>query len=298
MTIYNQIASNKRKTWLVMVLFIAFIATLGYVFGRASGFPLTYTGIALILSGIFSFISYYFSDSMIMAISGARQIVERDDPELFHVVQNLSIAAGFPMPKVYKINDPSPNAFATGRDPQHAAICVTQGLLNLLDKTELEGVIAHELSHIQDYDTRLMAVVTILVGLVSLLADWFMRSLWWGRGGNRDDNGKAEGIFMLLGIALAIFSPVIATLIQLAISRRREFLADANGAYLTRYPEGLARALEKISADTRPASFANNATAHLFIVNPFKGKSVGSWFSGLFDTHPPIEERIKLLREM
>lgn len=281
-----------------MILFIAFITTIAYVFGKASGGGFSYAGIALIISGVISFVSYYFSDSMIMAISGAKQMTVKTDPELIHIVENLSIASGLPMPKVYKIMDSSPNAFATGRDPKHAAICVTQGLEDKLDRTELEGVIAHELSHILDYDTRLLAVVTILVGLVSLLADWFMRSLWFGRGGDNDRDSKTEMIFMVLGIALAIFSPIIATLIQLSISRRREFLADANGAYMTRYPEGLARALEKIAADKRPASFANNATAHLFIVNPFKGKSLGSWLSSLFDTHPPIEERIKLLREM
>ncbi|OGG19886.1 zinc metalloprotease HtpX [Candidatus Gottesmanbacteria bacterium RIFCSPHIGHO2_01_FULL_47_48] len=298
MTIYSQIDSNKRKTWLIMALFVVFITTIAYVFGKASGYGLSYAGIALIISGIMSFVSYYFSDSIIMAISGAKQISEKEDRELFHLVQNLSIASGLPMPKVYKINDPSPNAFATGRDPKHAAVAVTQGLEDKLDKTELEGVIAHELSHIKDYDTRLMAVVTILVGLVALLADWFMRSLWWGRGGRDSRNSRSEGIFLVLGIVLAILSPIIATLIQLAISRRREFLADAAGAYITRFPEGLARALEKISSDRRPAGFANNATAHLFIVNPFKGKNLGSWFSGLFDTHPPIEERIRLLRQM
>lgn len=281
-----------------MILFIAFICTVAYVFGRASGYPLSYTGFALVISGIFTFVSYYFSDSMIMAISGAKEIKEKDDPELFHIVQNLSIASGLPMPRVFKINDPSPNAFATGRDPKHAAIAVTQGLEDKLDRTELEGVIAHELSHIKDYDTRLLAVVTILVGLVALLADWFMRSLWWGRGDSDNRSSKSEAIFMILGLVLAILSPIIATLIQLAISRRREFLADATGAYLTRFPEGLARALEKIASDRRPASFANNATAHLFTANPFKGKEAKSWFTGLFDTHPPMEERIKLLRQM
>lgn len=298
MSIYSQISSNKRRTWIVMALFITFICTIAYVFGKASGYGLSYAGIALLISGLISFSSYFFSDKMIMAISGAKEIFEKDDPELFHIVQNLSIASGLPTPKVFKINDRSPNAFATGRDPKHAAICVTQGLEDKLDRAELEGVISHELSHIKDYDTRLLAVVTILVGLVSLLADWFMRSLWWGREDNNSRSSKSEGIFIILGIILAILSPIIATLIQLAISRRREFLADANGAYITRYPEGLARALEKISSDPRPASFANSATAHLFIVNPFKGKSLSSWLSGLFDTHPKIEARIKLLRQM
>lgn len=296
MSIYSQIDSNKRKTWLVMALFVAFITTIAYVFGRASGYGLSWAGIALIFSGIISFFSYYFSDSMVLAVSGAKPVAEKDDPELYHVVENLAIAAGIPKPKVYLITDTSPNAFATGRDPKHGVVCITKGLRGKLDRTELEGVIAHEMSHIGNFDTRLMAIVMVLVGLVSLLADWFMRSMWYH--GDSNSRDRREGIFVLLGIILAILSPIIATLIQLAISRRREFLADANGAYITRYPEGLARALEKIAADKKPAAFANNATAHLFIVNPFKGKDAKSWLAGLFDTHPPIEERIKVLRSM
>lgn len=298
MSIYNQISSNKLRTWLVMVLFVAFISTVAYVFGKASGYGLSWVGIALVVSGLISLASYYFSDSMVLAISGAKVIEEKNDPELYHVVENLAIAAGISKPKIYSIKDSSPNAFATGRDPQHGVICITSGLRQKLTRTELEGVIAHELSHIGDYDTRLMAIVTILVGLISLLADWFMRSLWWSDNRRGNENSKSEGIFVIVGIILAILSPVVATLIQLSISRRREFLADANGAYITRYPEGLARALEKIAADRIPASFANNATAHLFITNPFKGKSTASWFSNLFNTHPPIEERIKILRTM
>lgn len=297
MSIYSQISANKQKTWLVMGLFVAFIATIAYVFGRASGYGLSFVGIALVISGIISFFSYYFSDSIVLAVSGAKKIEEKDDPQLYHVVENLAIAAGISKPKIYVINDPAPNAFATGRDPAHGVVCLTAGLREKLNRAELEGVIAHEMSHIGDYDTRLMAIVTILVGLVSLLADWFMRSLWW-RGNKDDENKNSEGIFLVIGVVLAILSPIVATLIQLAISRRREFLADANGAYITRYPEGLARALEIIAADRQPASFANNATAHLFIANPFKGKSAASWFAGLFDTHPPIEERIKILRAM
>lgn len=296
MTVYSQISANKRRTWLVMALFVVFITTVAFVFGKASGYGLSFAGIALVVSGLMSFGSYYWSDSMVMAVSGAKEVTEAEQNVLHHVVTNMAMVAGIPKPKVYLIEDASPNAFATGRDPKHAAIAVTTGLLEKLDKTELEGVLAHEMSHIKDYDTRLMAVVAILVGLVALLADWFMRSLWWG--GNDNEDRKDGAIFMVVGIVLAILSPIIATLIQLAISRRREFLADASAAYLTRYPEGLARALEKISSDRRPASFANNATAHLFISNPFKGKESKSFFSGLFDTHPPIEERIKLLREM
>lgn len=297
MSIYTQIDSNKQKTWLIMVLFVTFISTVAYIFGKASGYGVSFAALALIISGVMSLVSYYFSDSMVLAISGAKPVAEKDDPELYHVVENLAIAAGIPKPRLYLINDSAPNAFATGRNPAHGVVCITQGLRDKLNRAELEGVISHELSHIGNFDTRLMAIVTILVGLVALLADWFMRSLWWRRG-DRDENNKSEGIFLLLGIVLAVLSPIIATLIQLSISRRREFLADANGAYITRYPEGLARALEKIAADRRVASFANNATAHLFIANPFKGKDTKSWLAGLFDTHPPISERIKILRSM
>lgn len=283
MSIYSQIDANKRKSWLIMVLFVVFVAVVAYVYGPS------YVGPALIFSGLMSIGSYFFSDRIVLSMSGAHAISEKDDNLLFDVVTNLSIADGIPRPKVYVINDPAPNAFATGRDPQHAVVCVTTGLRQLMNKSELEGVIAHELSHIGNFDTRLMAIVSVLVGVIAMMADWFMRSLWWR---DRDDNdSKAGSVFMILGIILAILSPVIATLIQLSISRRREFLADANGAYITRYPEGLARALEKLSAYKRRPNFANSATAHLFIVNP-------PGISRLFDTHPPIEERIKLLRAM
>ena len=210
----------------------------------------------------------------------------------------MAIAGGIPKPKLYVIDDTAPNAFATGRDPSHAVVCATTGLLDKLDRRELEGVIAHELSHVKNYDTRLMSIVAILVGSIAFLADWFMRSLWWGRGRDREDRGSSSSIFLILGIVLAILSPIIATIIQLAISRRREFLADASGALLTRNPDGLARALEKISGDKEVLEAATNATAHLYIVNPFKGKNFGAWFAGLFDTHPPLAERIKILRSM
>ncbi len=281
-----------------MAIFIAFITLVAYVFGQASGYGLSFTGIALIISGAISFSSYYWSDKLVLAMSGAQEIIEKDDKELFHTVENLCIGAGLPRPKIYIINDSAPNAFATGRDPQHAVVCVTTGLLQKLDKLELEGVIAHELSHVKDYDTRLMGIVAILVGSVAFLADWFMRSLWFGGRDDRDERGSLQSVFIILGIIFAILSPIIATLIQLALSRRRELLADASGALLTRYPEGLAKALEKISQDKDVLEAASNATAHLYIVNPFKGKDFSAWFSGLFDTHPPIEERIKLLRAM
>lgn len=280
-----------------MAIFISLITLVAYVFGEASGYGLSYAGIALIISGVMSYFSYYYSDSMILAISGAKQIQEKDDPRLFRTVQNLCIGSGLPMPRIYIIEDTAPNAFATGRDPNHSVVCVTSGLLQKLDKQELEGVIAHELSHVKNYDIRLQSIVVILVGLVTLLADWFMRSLWLGnRKSDRED--KSGGIILIIGIILAILSPIFATLIQLSLSRRRELLADASGALLTRYPEGLASALEKISKDREPLEAANNATAHLYIVNPFKGKDATAWFSNLFNTHPPTEERVKLLRSM
>ncbi|MDP3987741.1 MAG: M48 family metallopeptidase [Candidatus Levybacteria bacterium] len=276
-----------------------FITTIAFVFGKANGSGLSFVGLALIISGLMSLGSYYYSDKIILTMSKAKQIKKEDYPQYYRIVENLCIGDGLPMPKVYVIEDSAPNAFATGRDPKHAVICATTGILEKLNKVELEGVVAHELSHIKNFDIRLMAVVVILVGLVALLADFFMRSLWFG--GRRNDDrgsGSAQGIFLLIGIILAILSPIIATLIQLAVSRKREFLADASGALLTRYPEGLASALEKISRDKEPLEAANNATAHLYIVNPFKGKEINSWFAGLFNTHPPIEERIKILRSM
>ena len=276
-----------------------FIVTLAYVFGQAMGDVLLYVAFALILSGVMTLSSYYFSDSIILSMSHAKRIEKKDNPRFYNVVENLSIGAGLPMPKLYVIDDSAPNAFATGRDPKHAVVCVTTGLLDKLSKVELEGVLAHELSHVGNYDIRLMAVVSILVGLAALLADIFLRSLWFS-GRDRDDNrnANAQMIFLAIGIILAILSPIIASLIQLSISRKREYLADASGALLTRYPEGLASALEKISKDKEPLEVANNATAHLYIVNPFKGKNIHNWFAGLFNTHPPIEERIKILRSM
>ncbi len=299
MSVYSQIDSNKFKTILIMVLFMVFVTAVAYIFGQASGYGLSFTGIALIVSGLTTIGSYYYSDKLVLAMSGAKEIKEKGNPTLFRTVQNLCIGDGLPMPRIYIIDDSAPNAFATGRDPQHAVLCATTGILGKLDKLELEGVISHELSHVKDYDTRLMGIVAVLVGTVAFLADMFMRNLWWGgmRRESREERGN-QGIFIIIGIVLAILSPIIATLIQLAISRKRELLADANGALLTRYPEGLARALEKISKDKEVLEAATNATAHLYIVNPFKEKNFGAWFSSLFDTHPPIAERIKILRSM
>lgn len=283
-----------------MVLFVTFAGTVAYILSRGMGYDPSIGVFIFIISLIYSFISYFFSDKMVLAASGGHEIKKSDNPELFRLVENLAIGAGISMPKVYVINDASPNAFATGRDPKHAAIAVTTGIMAKLNKSELEGVLAHELSHVKNFDTRLLAITAVLVGFISLLTDMFMRNLFWGGMRGNDDNRDSRGqmIILAIGIVLAIIAPIIATLIQLAVSRKREFLADASGALLTRYPLGLAHALEKISADPKPLQTATNATAHLFIVNPFKGKGFGGWITGLFSTHPPIAERIKILKSM
>lgn len=298
MNIYSSISSNKWKTWLIMVLFVVFITTVVYVMGKATGGGMNYAAFALIASGVMSIGSYYYSDKMVLATTGARSVEKKDNPALYNIVENLTIGAGLPLPKIYILDEPSPNAFATGRDPKHAAIAVTTGLLEKLNKTELEGVIAHELSHVKNLDTRLMAVTAILVGSVAIIADIFMRNLWWSGRSNDRDSRNGQGAMLLLGIIFALLSPLVATLIQLAVSRKREFLADASGVLLTRYPEGLASALEKIAADNRPVRTATNATAHLFIESPFKNKEASQWLNSLFNTHPPVGERIKILRSM
>lgn len=299
LNVYEQVDANKRKSALVMVLFTLFIVGVAWVFGQALGYGLSFAGWALVISGIMSFGSYYYSDKIILTLSRARPADRKRDFQFYTVTENLAMAARLPKPKLYVIVDTAPNAFATGRDPQHAAICATTGLLAKLDRTELEGVISHELSHVGNYDIRLMAIVSILVGLVTLLADWFLRATYWGR--NRDDRegNQLQMVFFAVGMILALLSPLIARLIQLAVSRRREFLADASGVKLTRFPDGLARALEKISADREPLEAANKATAHLYIANPLKNThgSIGM-FAGLFNTHPPVKERIAALRQM
>lgn len=295
MNIYGAISSNRWKTWIIMVLFVVFITTLIYIFSRALGVgSLSMVGIAFIISGLMSIGSFYYSDKLVITTSGAKQIKKSDYPNYFRAVENLSIAAGLPMPKIYIINDPSPNAFATGRDPKHAVVAASTGLLELLTQTELEGVIAHELSHIKNYDIRLAGVVAVLVGFIAIISDLFVRASFFS---DNDDNNHPA--FMFLAILLAILSPIAAMLIQLAVSRKREYLADASGALLTRYPEGLASALEKLKNDHTPPKTASNATAHLFIENPFDNKkNVKNKFTGLFNTHPPLEERIKILRNM
>lgn len=299
LTVYSQIESNKAKSWFIMAFFTVFIGMVAYILGKASGYGASFTGIALIFAGITSLGSYFWGDKLVIAMSGAKLADRKKDFDLYTVVENISIAAGIPKPKVYVIEDPAMNAFATGRDPKHAVVCATRGILEKLTRRELEGVIAHELSHIQNFDIRVMVIVSVLAGTVAFLADWFMRMMWFGGGRNRDrEKGSLGSIFMILGIVLAIISPLIATLIQLAVSRRREFLADASGALLTRNPDALADALQKIAGDSHVLHTASNATAHLFIENPFKGKSSKAWFAGLFNTHPPVEERIKILRAM
>lgn len=299
MTITSQISSNVTKTYAFMAGFVVFVILVAYVMGNALGYGNSWLFLAVVFSVVSSLVSYYWGDKMVLAMSGARPADRKRDFDFYTVAENLAIAAGVPKPKLYVIDDTAMNAFATGRDPAHAVVCATTGIVSRLDRRELEGVIAHELSHIKNYDTRLMAVVAILAGTIAFMADMFMRTLWWGGSRrSRDENNQFQGLLMIVGIIFAILSPIIATMIQLAVSRKREFLADASGVYLTRYPEGLARALEKLSRDREVLEAATNATAHLFIVNPFKGKSFGAWFSGLFDTHPPIAERIKILRAM
>ncbi len=304
-TAYNQVSANKFKTWVIMLLFTLFISVVAFVFTKALGYgsseSIGFVTIFLIVALIMNFASYFFSDSIILAISQARKIDKADSPELFRTVENVAIADGLPMPRVYIIEDSAPNAFATGRNPEHAAVVFTSGILDKLEPLELEGVVAHELSHVKNYDIRLMAVVTILVGLIALLADMFLRMLWWGGGRRRsNDNSGAGGILLIAGLVLAILSPIIAQLIKFAVSRQREFLADASGAVLTRNPDGLANALIKISADREPLEVANKGTAHLYIVNPFKGDHSGgiSWFANLFNTHPSIKERVDALHAM
>jgi heat shock protein HtpX len=289
---YGAIDSNKRKSWLLIGIFVALIGLLGWVIDRAYEGGGAITFIALAYSLISALFSYYSGDKVALWSAGAKRARKEDAPELWRVVENLCIANGQPLPSIYVIHDPAPNAFATGRDPSHASIAFTTGLLECLDRTEVEGVAAHELSHVKNYDIRVMTIVVVLVGMIAIMADLFLRMSWHG-GGQRDRKGG--GILMLLGLVAIILAPIVANLIKLAVSRRREYLADASGALLTRYPEGLARALEKIAAYKAPLRHAHSATAHLYISNPF---GTEGWASHLFSTHPPVAERVKALRRM
>ncbi len=289
-TLYTHKDANIRKTWFLMTAFFGVVIGLGYFFAYALETPgILY--VAVLFSIVMNVGAYWYSDKLVLKMSGAHEADSVQFLELHRIVENLAITAGLPKPRVYIISDPSPNAFATGRDAEHAVVAVTTGLLEILNKTELEGVIAHELSHIGNRDMLVSTVVVVLVGFVALLSDFFLRSTMWG--GGRDRDNRAAAILMIVGVVLAILAPIVAQLIHFAISRKREFLADASGALLTRYPEGLASALTKISAVGIPMRRANNATAHLFIANPFAGKN---GLAKLFMTHPPMEERVKALR--
>jgi heat shock protein HtpX len=291
-TLYTSYDRNTRLTWWYMTIFLIVVIGVGYVFAGAMQSSAILYG-AVIFSVLMSFGSYWWSDSIVLSMSGAKELTFDNARELYRLVENLCITAGLPVPKIYVIEDTALNAFATGRDPAHGVICLTTGILARLDKTELEGVIAHELSHIGNRDILLSTVVVVMVGFIALLADWF-RNWAFFAGGDDDRDSRSNIIFFVAAIVLSILAPIAMTLMQLAISRKREFLADASGALLTRYPEGLARALEKISQDTEPLEAANRATAHLYIANPFKGENI----SKLFMTHPPVEERIAALRGM
>lgn len=298
MNLYSQISANQRKTIIIMAFFVLFIATVAYLFGQAQGgYGASFLPLALVFSLLTSLGSYFYGDKIVLFMNRARPADKKRDFNFYTVTENLCLASGIPMPKLYVIESPAMNAFATGRDPNHAALCATRGLLQRLDRSDIEGVVAHELSHIKNFDIRLMLIVAVLVGVIAYMADFFLRSLWWGRG-SRDSKNRGGGLIMLLALIVALVSPLIAILIQLAISRRREYLADASAVLLTRNPQGLADALEKIKNDSQFLETANHGTAHLFISNPFKGKDIGGFFTNLFNTHPPIDERIKILRSM
>ena len=292
MTTYDFIASNKRKTVILIAVFTALILGIGWLIDEVyggGGFFLTF---AAIYSGVSALVSYYTGDKVALFVSGARPVTAAENPYLVRMVENLCISQGMPTPKVHVIEDEAINAFATGRDPQHASIAVTTGAMRKLENEELEGVLAHELSHVKNYDIRVMTVVIVLVGVVSIMADMIFRIGLHGRRGSSRNNGG--GAFLLVGLLLMIFAPIVAQVIKLAVSRKREYLADASGALMTRFPDGLAKALRKIQLDGRPLARADAATAHLFIASPFTGKAL----AGLFSTHPPIEARIAALEKM
>jgi heat shock protein HtpX len=294
-TLYTQQESNIRRTWILFTSFLILVIGLGWIFSyvfQSRGILI----FAVAFSIFSSFLSYWSSDKIALALARARQIEKKDNPYVWNMIENLTITAGLPMPRVYITPEKQINAFATGRDPTHAAIAVTQGAIDRLENEELEGVLAHELSHVGNRDILVMTVAVVLAGIISILSDFFLRAMWFG-GRSREDNNRGGNILVLIGIAMAILAPLGAMLMQLAISRKREFLADASGALLTRYPEGLANALEKIKKDNLPMTAARDSTAHLWITNPFKGNKL-SGLHKLFMTHPPIEERIAALRGM
>ena len=294
-TLYANQSANVRKTWILMTGFLVFIIFLGWFFANLLGAP-EILFLAIFLSLAMNISAYWFSDKIALTMARAKETPFDQNPELYRIVENLAIAAGLPKPRIYLINEQQLNAFAAGRNAEHAVIAVTRGLLERLDRSELEGVLAHELSHIGNKDILVMTVIVVLAGFVAMLSNMFMRWTWFG-GGNRDNNdSRGNAVLFAVGVAVALLAPLAATLIQLSVSRKREFLADATGALLTRYPDGLASALMKISADPTPLKTANNATAHLYFEDPFKGKQKANWMVKLFMTHPPVEERIAALR--
>lgn len=286
---YKAIAANKRNTIIYMIVFLALIAGMAYVFSLFYGSPSAFWWIFMIAL-VYMMIQYFAADKLALAVNGAKEIKKSDNPRLYRMVENLSITTGLPMPKVYVMDDPAPNAFATGRDPQHASVAATTGLLDIMDDNELEGVIAHELGHIQNYDIRVMMIVFGLVSVIGLIADMFFRMMWFSSSDNRSSNP----VMMVIAIGAAILAPLVAMVVQLAISRQREYLADATGVHTTRYPEGLERALAKLEQHSTVTKHQNSSTAHLFFANPLKSKGL----SGLFSTHPPIADRIARLQQM
>lgn len=293
---YNQITANKRKTFFLIAFFTLIIWGIGAFFGYMYGSAWYGVVPAVGLSLIMTLVSYYSGDKIALSASGAKKIASKnDEPYVWNMVENLCIAQGAPMPALYVIDDPAINAFATGRNPKHASVAVTTGAMQKLENEELEGVLAHELSHVKNYDILVMTIVVVLVGVIVLLSDWLFRAQFYGGGRDERDRGS-NAVLLVIALALMILAPLVAELIKLAVSRQREYLADASAALLTRYPEGLARALEKIGADNRPMRSANHATAHLFFSSPFKGKR--DWMMKMFSTHPPIETRIARLRNM
>lgn len=298
-SLYTHAESNTRKTWLYLTGFFLFVVAIGWVMSYILGSYFILV-IAVVLSLVMSVGSYWYSDKVVLSMTRAKPIEKKDHPELYRIVENLSITAGLPMPRLYIIDDPQPNAFATGRNAEHGVVAVTTGMLTRLERVELEGVLAHELSHIGNKDMLISTVVVVLVGVVVLLADFFFHMAFWGGIGGRSDRGGGQARLVMIGVALVfmILAPLAAQVIKSAISRKREFLADASGALLTRYPEGLARALQKISNDPHQLRKANDATAHLYIASPFRGKEKKSWIHKLFMTHPPMEDRVKALRGM
>jgi len=299
MTVYDQVSKNKRRTFFIFFIVFVVISGFFYLLGNFFESPTTYFAFGLLFSIASGFTSYFFSDKIILFSLNAKPGDKKEYFDFYTTTENLAIAAGLPMPKLYVIEDQSPNALATGRDNKHAVVCATTGLLEMLNRRELEGVVGHELSHVKNYDILISSVVATLVGMIAIVSDWIMRNIWWG-GFSRENRDQEDRnpLMIVFFILLLIVGPLVATLIQLAISRQREFLADSSSALLTRYPEGLAEALEKISANPYPLRNVSSATAHLFISNPFKKNRTTSWIINLFNTHPPVEERIRILRSM